>query len=85
MLFLFTWTLIFSNFSVLTDDNDLKGFCSNYTLKIGIHESTICTTPSNPSCITFMLTNPLQNLQWSCAIEIGLCGFNKMPVTIMKD
>ena len=65
----------YDNFIILGDFNfemkeqQIKGFCDNYSLKSLIRQPTCYKSPSNPTCIDLVLTNAPQKFQSTCVLE----------------
>ena len=66
------------------EEQQIKDFCDNYSLKSLIRQPTCYKSSSNPTCIDVILTNSLQKFQSACVLETGLSDFHLMTVTVMR-
>ena len=65
------------------EEQQIKAFCDNYSLKSLIRQPTCYKSPCNPTCIDLILTNALQKFQNTYVVETGLSDFHLMTVTVM--
>ena len=54
---------ILGDFNINIEEQHIKGFCDNYSLKSLIRQPTSYKSPSNPSCIDLILTKSTQNFK----------------------
>ena len=72
------------DFNIEMEEQQIKDFCDNYSLKSLIRQPTCHKSPSNPTCIDLILTNALQKFQSTCVLVTGLSDFHLMTVTVMS-
>ena len=60
-------------------------FMMRYSLSSLIKEQTFDENSANPRGIDLILTNSLRSFQNSSVVEIGLCDFHRMIVTVLKS
>ena len=60
---------ILGDFNINIEEQHIKGFCDNYSLKSLIRQPTCYKSPSNPTCIDLVLTNAPQKFQSTCVLE----------------
>ena len=58
------------------EEQQIKDFCDNYTLKSLIRQPTCYKSASNPTCIDSSITNTLKKFQRTCVL-----GFHLIAVT----
>ena len=75
--------LFLGDFNVGVEDSSVKNFCSSFNFTSMINKPTCFKNPEKP-CIDLILTNYPRIFQNSCVIDIGLSGFYKLIVTVMK-
>ena len=61
--------IILGDFNIETEEQQIKDFCDNYSLKSLIRQPTCYKSPSNPTCIDLVLTNAPQKFQSTCVLE----------------
>ena len=66
------------------EQQQIKDFCDNYSLKSLIRQPTCYKSLSNPTCIDLILTNAPQRFQITYVLETGLSDFHLMTVTVMR-
>ena len=49
--------IILGDFNIETEEQQIKDFCDNYSLKSHIRQPTCYKSPSNPTCIDLILTS----------------------------
>ena len=76
--------IILGDFNIEVEEQQIKDFCDNYSLKSLIRQPTCHKSPSNPTCIDLILTNALQKFQSTCVLVTGLSDFHLMTVTVMS-
>ena len=64
--------IILGDFNIEVEEQQIKDFCDNYSLKSLIRQPTCKKNPSNPTCINLILTNAPQKFQSTCVLETGL-------------
>ena len=64
--------IILGAFNIEMEEQQIKDFCDNYSLKSLIRQPTCYKSPSNPTCIDLVLTNAPQKFQSTCVLETWL-------------
>ena len=75
--------IILDDFNIEMEEQQIKDFCDNYSLKSLIRQPTCSKSPSNPTCIDLSITNALEKFQSTCGQETGLSDFHLIIVTVM--
>ena len=76
---------ILGDFNINIEEQHIKGFCDNYSLKSLIRQPTFYKSPSNPSCIDLILTKSAQKFQSTCVLETGPTKIVKSNPDIFSD
>ena len=76
--------IILGDFDFEMEEQQIKNFCDNYSLKSLIRQPTCFKGRSNPTCIYLILSNARQKFQSTCVLETGLSDFHLMTVTDMR-
>ena len=77
--------VILGDFNIEMEEQQIKDFCDNYSLKSLIRQPTCYKkSPSNPTCIDLILTNAPQKFQSTCVLETGLSEFHLITVTVTR-
>ena len=76
---------ILGDFNINIEEQHIKGFCDNYSLKSLIRQPTSYKSPSNPSCIDLILTKSTQKFQSTCVLETGPTKIIKSNPDIFSD
>ena len=76
--------IILGDFNIEMEQQQIKDFCDNYSLKSLIRQPTCYKSLSNPTCIDLILTNAPQRFQITYVLETGLSDFHLMTVTVMR-
>ena len=72
------------NFNTETDEQLMKSFSDNYSLKGLIRQPTYYKDFEKSTCIDLILTNMPRSFQSTCVIETGLSDFHLMTFTVMR-
>ena len=72
------------DFNIEMEEQQIKDFCDNYSLKSLIRQPTCYKSPNNPTYIDLILTKEPQKFQSTCVLETGLSDFHLMTVTVMR-
>ena len=74
--------LIFGDFNVEVDDQNMKIFCDSYSPRSLIKQPTCYKNPSHHKCIDLIIVNIVPgSFQTICVIEAGLSDFRLMTLT----
>ena len=76
--------LIFGDFNIEVDDQNMKTFCDSCSLTSLIKQPTCYKNPSHPKCIDLILTNISRSFLTTCVIKAGLSDFHLMTLTVMR-
>ena len=76
--------IILGDFNIEVEEQQIKDFCDNYSLKSLIRQPTCYNSPSNLTCIDLILTNAPQEFQNTFVLETGLSDFHLMKLTDMR-
>ena len=61
--------VILGDFNIEMEEQQIKGFCDNCSLKSLIRQPICYKSPSNPTCIDLILTIAPQKFQSTCVLE----------------
>ena len=77
--------MIFGDFNVEVDDQNMKTFCDSYSLRSLIKQPTCYKNPSHHKCIDSIIVNIVpRSFQTICVIETGLSDFRLMTLTVTE-
>ena len=72
------------DFNIEMEEQQIKDFCDNYSLKSLIRQPTRYKSRNNPTYIDLILTKEPHKFQSTCVLETGLSDFHLMTVTVMR-
>ena len=77
--------ILLGDFNTETDEQHMKSFCDNCSLKRLIRQSTCCKNFEKPTCIDLILFRIPRSFQSICVIETGLSDFHLMILTVVRQ
>ena len=66
------------------DEQHMKSFWDNYSLKSLIRRPTCYESFEKPTCMDLILTNMSLRFQSTCVLEAGLSDFLLITLTVMR-
>ena len=76
--------ILLEDFNTEIDDQHMRSFCNNYSLKSLIRQRTCYKNFAKLTCIDLILTNMPCSFQSTCVIEPGLFDFHLMTLTVIR-
>ena len=76
--------IFLGDFNFKDNENHMKFFYENYSLKNLIRQPTYYKNPSNPACIDLTLTNVPHYFQMTYVVELELSDFHLMILMIYQ-
>ena len=71
--------ILLADFNTGVDEQYIKSFCYNYSLKSLISQPTCYKNFEEPTCIDLILTNMPSSFQSTCVLEKGFSSFIWWP------